>query len=437
MATIIPVFEVLGWLNAFEPSRLGRQAQTLVRRLRDPMRSEDDLDRIITRLQDMAQGSEDPFEAAEILLNCAAVDYWRMQFPRASRGARATVNLYRTDNTQEHRLAVARWILGMAQWEQLNNARAFANWSRARTIFRRRLRNSRAAQDNRARDLYESFLRLMECDLAAKPEQLLVWLNRFEPSRLSASSRRVLDIALPQIRQNRFQAVSVVMTDLQEITNWSNAAEERAEALLESGFAAYQVGSYPLALELLGRAVPAYSPESGVNHKQVMARWMLGAVEWMVSTARNKAILDWTRCIEELEQLRLRSDRDNRQERRKWYADRRITLQNALAEQISASDPARLSSVRRGQPGVGPGPFPAGPPPRDGGPAAPQSPQPEGPTAGPAQNRPDRFQYLCSLIGGNEMAAERLIAREGERSGIENRDELIERVIERIVRDRQ
>jgi tetratricopeptide (TPR) repeat protein len=165
---------------------------------------------------------------------------------------------------------------------------------------------------------------------------------------LAGASRSILDVALNRIRQNRFQEVPAALDDLQKITKWSSPVYERAEAFLECGIAYNQIGNNQLAVELLRKAVLDFAPNRGDSHKQTMARWILGAVEWMISTEKNQAIIEWTKCIEELAELGLRATRRNRQNRKRWYADRRAILQAALSAQISASDSLRMRSIRRG-----------------------------------------------------------------------------------------
>ncbi|MEW6029921.1 MAG: hypothetical protein ACOYZ8_07760 [Chloroflexota bacterium] len=318
-------FEVLNWLNQFDRLHLSRDARALTRAARDVRRSDAGVERIIARLEAIRQASGDPLEAAEISLHCAAVEIWRGMYVRAIRHAKEAGGAYRAD---DHRRAVARWLMGMAQWERLQNHSAYSNWDGARKLFARRLRFFRHSPNERG--WYEEKLWLMEIELAGKPEEIYTWLNRFEESKLSPPSRQVVEAVQEKIRQRAYPDVYAMIRDLQEVNKWSKEDYERAEVFLECGLTAYQMGNIPAAIELLKRAVVDFSPGIGNKHKQVVARCMLGAVEWMDSTKHNQATIDWRRCVDEFEELRSWADKANEQQRKKWYINRRVILRTLL-----------------------------------------------------------------------------------------------------------
>lgn len=441
---MIAVYEVLSWLNAIDgASSLTDQERRLSRSVRVAGRSDASVRRIIDRLQNAGLGSGDPLENAEVALHCAAIEYEHGWFSRAARHAREAARTYRNDL---HRRAVASWILGMAQWEIARNQRAYTNWDRARTIFNEL--QSFFQHSPNERGWYRDALRLMETDLATRPEEILTWLNRFEGSSLTESSRQLVDRVQGRIQRRIYPEVYPLLNDLQEINMWSTEIYERAEAFLECGLAAYQMGNMALAVALLKKAVVDLSPGIGNNHKQAVARCMLAAMGGLDKGDGNPATIGWRRCIEEFEQLRVQADRDNDQVKKKWYADHRAILQAALSERSPGGGSRRKGprSPRPTQPGPnptapgpGPDPVPSGSSPMDAATHLEdtQPLEPLRPAYRAAQKPQDLYQNLCGLVGGQKDVADGLIEYERRQNPNASLSELIERAIERLLRDRR
>jgi tetratricopeptide (TPR) repeat protein len=327
MSTLIPVFEVLGWLNKFDSSHLSVTANRLTRRARDVSRSHQDVQQTLNHLQGVARATTDSLEKAEIWIHIAAVAYWCKWFSQAIHYAEKAVNSYQND---DHRSAVALWILGMPRWEILQNPIAYMNWNEARNCFRDRrifFRHSRVE-----REWYKDRLRQMEIELATKPEEVFNWLNKpgFGVSKLTMPSEQLVDAIQNKIRQQVYPDVYSLMNDLQDIVKWSRELYEGPEAILVCGLAAYQMGNLSSAAELLEEAVTKFPSTKYNNHEQIIARWMLGAVEWKIKNDQKKTIDRWRRCINDLEDLRQYADQNNMQPQKKWYADRRSILQAAM-----------------------------------------------------------------------------------------------------------
>lgn len=416
---MIGIFEALDWLNAIDGnSCLTAEERALSMAARVITYSEEDVRRILINLRTAGQRSGDPLEIAEVALHLMAIEFWRGWFPQAVQDIGEAVRAYRND---DHRRAVAQWMLGMAQWRVSENDRAYTNWRGARTIFQERRSQFRNLPD--IDEWYESWTWQMDLELTAKPEEIYTWLNRnrFEGTSFSASSKQLADRMAENIRQRRYPDAYSIMREIQQINRWSIVVYERTEALFECGLAAYQMGQLDSAMELLRNAVKDFAPGVGNNHKQVVARYMLGAVEWLDPGTRNQAAVDWRRCIEDFGQLMVQADRDNEQLRRQWYSDRMALLEAALAERLPGGGP-------QGQKPRGRIPSPPGTPPSptEDGP---------GPDTPPKGQETDPYQELLSKVRGDALTAERLIEYERRRAPSASREELIRRAIERWERD--
>ena len=426
---MINSFEALEWLNAIDDnSRLTDTERGLSIAARDVSNTDNEARQILADLRNAGLASSDPFEWAEVALNLAAIEYWLEWYAEVVQDAREAFRIYRND---DHRYAVTQWILGIAQWRISQNHDAYRNCDAAREFFRRRARELQ----NRSHlmDWYGAWAWQMDLELAARPEEIYTWLNRFreEPTSLSASSRQLENRITENISQQRYSDVYALMRDIQQLNQWSTVLYERAEVFFECGLAAYQMGNLGLAIELLKKAVLDFSPGLGHNHKQVIARCMLGAIKWLHADLRNQAAVDWRRCIEEFKELMVQTDYANNQVLRQWYAERIALLEAALSERLSGGSPQGNKPRRPGPPPAEPG----APSPDDS--LGSSAPPPTGPTPGENQKGQSRYQYLGTLVGGDRSVVDGCIEYERQRTPNASWEELIERAIERLLKDRR
>jgi hypothetical protein len=327
--------KALSWLNAIDNcSHLNHRDWQLIGAMGKSTLSESRIAQIVESLRTNAHSSVDPLRKAEIMLYCASIGHWRKWYAQAARDAMEAVISCDADN---HRCAVALWILGIVQWEMFQNREAYITWAEARKIFKKC--QAIFQRSPNVDDWYEEPLWQMEVELVAKPEEITSWLNHFEPSSLRSQTVQVVKSMREKIRQQAYPSIYVLMQDLQEAIRWSEKLYERAEIYLEFGLATYQMRNSHFASELLRKAVRDFYPGVGTYHKQVVARCMLGAVEWMHKTSRSQAAADWLRCLDEFEDLRWWSDRDNFQERVEWYSERQAILRSALLERVKPPQP--------------------------------------------------------------------------------------------------
>jgi tetratricopeptide (TPR) repeat protein len=327
---MIDMSVVLGWLNALgNTSHLNNEARRRIRELPWPTPSDDDVNVLLERLRSAAQSSNNPLETAELLLHCAAIAHWRRWFPQSARYAHAAVTSYEND---DHRRAIALWIRGIVEWETLHNHDAFTSWAEARKIFRKRQIIFQHCPDES--EWYQHKIWEMNVECAARPEEIMTWLNLFEESSLRCSSQAVVTYVREKIRQHAYRNIYVLTQDLQEAIRRSEEAYERAEVYLEFGLALYQLGNIHSAMNLLRKAVELFHTGIRCDHKQVVARCMLGAMEWKQKSSHHQAFVHWVRSIEEFEQLRWWADRDNMQEKEHWFAEHRALLRVALSERL-------------------------------------------------------------------------------------------------------
>jgi hypothetical protein len=133
---------------------------------------------------------------------------------------------------------------------------------------------------------------------------------------------------------------------------------------------------------------------------------MLGALEWMQRASHDQGKADWMRCIDEFEALRGSADRDNCQEKEKWYARHRDILRVALFEKCN-EDP-KSPNLESG---------------------IPEEPKP--PPWTPTNQKPDLYNELLMKVRWDRAIADRLLEFERKKAPTADRNEWIKRAIER------
>jgi hypothetical protein len=237
-------------------------------------------------------------------------------------------------------------------------------------------------------------------------------LNHFEASSLRPPTQQLVDRVREKARRQAYPNVFALMQDLREANRRSQGFHETAELHLEFGLAVYQLRNWHAAIAFLRNAVRDFYPGFGNYHKQVVARCMLGAMEWLVDSAHRQAAADWIQCVDEFENLRWQADSDNCQEKEAWYARRCDLLRAALLERV---EPENGSEPHHGPLGGG---IPWSQPPSNPG-------------------KTDLYEELLAMVEWDRGIADRLIEFERKLAPAANRDELIRRAIERRIRDNQ
>jgi hypothetical protein len=407
---MIDIFRALVWLNSPNShSSLSNEARQLIIAAYRFAPADARIKPVLERLRNASHSPGDPLEKAEILISCAAIGYWRGWCPQAAYDAREAVISYDHD---DHRRAVALWILGAIQWKMCQNHDAYRSWGEARDIFGQRKILLQHFPEETA--WYKNRVWEMDVELARRPEEILTWLNYFECSSLRTPTQQVVRRVQDKIRQRAYSNIYALMTDLQEANSRSEGIHEKAEIYLEFGLALYQMENVHFSIELLRKSVQNFYPGVGNYHKQVVARCMLGALEWMNNLSRKQAEEDWSRCVAEFENLRLCASRDNHQTKMKWYAEHHAILHAALLEQCHGRQKSQMpdSYIAEGT-------------------------TPDVPPSTPDEEKTNLYQELLIKVRWDHGIADRLIEFERKKAPRVDRDELIRRAIERWIRDNQ
>jgi hypothetical protein len=191
---------------------------------------------------------------------------------------------------------------------------------------------------HQGKDWYEEPIWQMKVELSSRPEEIYTWLNCFHPSGLGPPTLQIVERVREKVRKQAYPNIYILMQDLETTSQRIRKMSEKAEVYLEFGLAMYQLGNSRFAVDLLREAVLDFYPGIGIYHKQLVARCMLGALEWMHKSMHSQAAADWQRCVEELEQLKHWADRENLDNQEKWYSEHCDILRSALLDWLEPAN---------------------------------------------------------------------------------------------------
>lgn len=326
---MMKISEALSWLNHFENTHLRRTIQSLVKHIKDPTTPEVTREQMISSAIKNSRQNRDLMEYPEVLINCAHSKYDQEHYNAARDYAVAAIRTYPSGS---HRLGVARWIVGIIYWKLPNNTLAFSSWYHARDIFNTLADRAATFKEQRQVDWYHEQLIEMNVDLVCTVEEIYTWLDYFEPSHLPTSAHQLIKAISDKLERGHFQDVYKLIEDLQTIGKSSSDILELSEILVESALAIYKMGNLNEAINLLKKAIDSFTP---LSHYQAVSRWMLGVLQWNMPTQHNQAIINWEKCLEIFDILARKADHNNKQDRRKWYLEKRSYMDQALNARIN------------------------------------------------------------------------------------------------------
>lgn len=296
----------------------------------------------------------DPLERPEALLAAALAEQQRNQLEASRQSVREALALYPENAANRHRRAVSLWMLGMLEYQALENYTAYSCWQAARLIFQELAAEQVRRRNPQQARWYYDRLWDMNVDLALRAEEAFTWLNLFPPdlpqggrlraSRLGAQGVGaavvpkgdvdarlrglvarpqpdapvyvVIDKVIDHAQRHRFASARKFMEQLKFLADRSSEPGERPETWLECGLAAHQMDMHEEAIELLRHAAAMFPQRS---HQQAVTFWMIGAVLWRLQDRRRELIPYWNVAIEIFRELEEKVDHQDRQERWEWY----------------------------------------------------------------------------------------------------------------------
>ncbi len=321
---MISIGEAFGWWNIDDRSHLSNVNNLSLFQLQDARIPANHKDALIRELRVTSNSCDDVLEGIEVLITIARYEAENGDYQAARQDLSEAIKRIRPVS---HRMAVAKWMLGIVEWKLLENIKAYSNWFLARDLFRKCAEEKGRVSAADMVRWYHKQIERMRLDMACTAEEGYYWLNLFEPSRLSDQARQFANQLSKEIAEKKFAQAYEIGNLLAGMSRNRLDPSETAEVWVVIGLAAHQMGNPRQAIEYWQRGAAAYTPWS---HQWAVVRWMTGVAQWKLPGETEKATRSWLDATETFQDLRTTSDRAGDASRRDWYENTARIMKQAL-----------------------------------------------------------------------------------------------------------
>lgn len=378
--------EAVEWLNHFDRSHVSEATGFLLDKYKQASASGDDPDQNAELVEKAARASENPATVPEALILLAQDRYRSGRYGQAWIGLRDAVIIYdnlkktKKTNAFRQRLAVSRFLAGLAAWKLYLNYTAYKLWRQAKEDLEVLMQNSADEGEPEKEKWYQTIRDIVEVELTCRFEEAYTWLysvpeksvrvrkpapkksvdkllvvedigselNIVGMSRMGddlVKLRNQLVNEVQRVESEIAEANQAVVVDYQPVRQITGTImdalelrsdiNERAEALLECAMARHQIGDHWQALVWMEKALSNYMPGS---HQKAVARWMSGILHLQPNSGGNRGFDQFRKSIEEMKELTRRAQTANNQPLVDWYTHKLALMQKAtdqLRERLS------------------------------------------------------------------------------------------------------
>jgi hypothetical protein len=344
MPLLIPIRQVLGWFYDDLVSQIPANIRWELDTLYDlpPNERMDRTGRFINMVNRLNNGAQ----KTELLVNCCVLRFEEECFDEANRMINTAYNFYQ-DNQNTHRQAVTGIMSSMVLWQLRKHWDSAVHSRKALSYFIDRVNYKRS---NNRHDIEQ--VNIITLDLLQEPSDTYHLLFMYSPSKLGATAQRVqtnlrnrLDCRDFDLNRDR-EIISRDMKCLIEIMDHDRSDKsDKGEALAYCGIARWIMEDRTAAAETLRKALDKYNPR---DPEYPIIGWMSGVIKANICLDQNDDnpkeykicnVMDGLeKCVFEIEELQLRSDRANQPDRTKWYTCLKTNMQMyllALADRAS------------------------------------------------------------------------------------------------------
>jgi hypothetical protein len=326
---MISMKDAFGWLNIDDRSHLTHVNRLSLYQLQDARVPEAHKKAMIRELRASIASNKDLMEGLEVIMTVAEYEFQHEDYLSSKQDLLFCVENYRPGS---HRRAVANWMLGIVSWMVQDYQMGYNNWFQARQIFIDCAIEKGRVPASEMVNWYYKQIDQMRLDMACTVEESMLWLNYFEPSRLSETARQLSERIRKEIDQKRYPQAYEIGNLLASISKNRLDPSETAEVWVVIGLAAYQMGNPRWAVDYWKRGSSGFTPWS---HQWAVTRWMIGLASWKIPTENQRAVRCWMDAVETFQDLKLNADRVGDTARRDWYDGNGKIMKQAMEQMIT------------------------------------------------------------------------------------------------------
>jgi hypothetical protein len=332
---MITADQLIYWLNWEQPSHLSRASLAMLREITAPGTKEERKQFLLDEVENCSRETADPLERAEVLVYCSKEWLQRSCLEKARNLAQDAKFIYESKKEKEqHRQAVAAWIMHFILLKQFEYVSAFSNARMARVNFQKQAEIYKSQVNDDRMNWYHERINEMTADLAAYPEEAYEWLTKFSGSHLSGAAQDIKNSITANIQKKNYSLAYQQMDTLCQVTQKVIDIRETSEAFAFCGLAAKQMGNIHQSVYLLKKA---QSTGTQTSHEYACIRWMLGLIQMRMQGEYSKGIANLETSILKFEALQDNVDHQNKTDTREWYAIQIVAMRKVLKNLVEST----------------------------------------------------------------------------------------------------
>jgi len=331
---MITVLQALKWLNKVTPSTLAGMPKVFVSQIRSLPLNDPMLDVLIKRLFECQ--FENRLAFAEALMTCAGGKYYWGDLPTALDYFNRAAGIYRSDR---HRQAVALWTKGILERETGHFNQSWQDWNQALELFKAVFFETSKAGIRVVADWYWENIKQMQVDKALTLEEAEGWFNQFRQPDYGEPMSAFDTLAESLQGGQRAHELKNLLAQMNTIAKKSSNYRAEAQIKVHGAVLLAQLNETGEALKWISEAARRLPPDS---HEQHTARWIYGVILVQGANRSDEAVAQWRRAIEGYDQLAVKADYQNDQQKRLWYLEKcdfmNLAFEQTIPEAFSSTN---------------------------------------------------------------------------------------------------
>lgn len=323
---MIEIGTVASWINWESPTEISNETLPFIETLQDPELTDDQRRDILQDVYSVVRRTTNMLERAEILIYCGAQAFELNMIEDAGRWIDTAATNYEHFH-DNHRFAVALWMLFIVRRRQGHYRVAFSQAVRARNFFIEKASERAQKKQIEEESWYRGRIIDMTCDLVSSPEDMYELLFEFSGSKLSPSAMDIRNKVSTYLERRQFARIEQEIQLLLGITIRSSNPQETAEAFSFCGVVAWLLDEKEEAVNFLRSAMTLYVPNS---FEYAVLEWMLGLALFKNKLNYAMAIQMMERSIQDIESQRLKAIRENELDKSIWFAAHHLAMKRIL-----------------------------------------------------------------------------------------------------------
>lgn len=324
--------QTAAWLNKFDREAISPITEPYLEKAGNANIPLVEVKEVLNRAVVLSRRFESSLETPEVQVRGALILFSRGDLAGAMLYLEDAITFYQ-EYGHDHRHAVGCLMMGFFELSAGNRSSTLFHWGAARKSFETCLRKAERDPMRSYRDPFDEKVKWyaerlgeLNVDEVLIPEQVVGWLNRYDPVSLNMSMGALRDKLYEEAAEGNVESVKKAAELVSVLAPREDQPHTTALMFTHAGAALLLVGETPDAVNYLKHGLALSNRRS---HQGAMTAWLKALAEWQIPEKRKEAVISSRRTSDIFQELALISDHQDRQGHKTWYLSTRVALMEA------------------------------------------------------------------------------------------------------------